>query len=40
MQGSKWDADENNRLMEFVEIGEGGMILENSSELCMLPYAT
>ena len=39
MQGSKWDTDENNRLMDFVEIGEGGMIWENSTELFMLPYA-
>ena len=37
MQGSKADADINNRLLDSVG-GEGGMIWENSIESDMLPY--
>ena len=38
MQGSKRDADVNNRLLDSVGEGEGGMIWENSVETCILPY--
>ena len=38
MQGSKRDADVKNRLLDYVGEGEGGMIWENSTETCILPY--
>ena len=38
MQGSKRDTDVKNKLLDFVGEGEGGMIWENSSETCILPY--
>ena len=39
MQDSKRDTDIKNRLLDSVGEGEGGMILENSIETCILPYA-
>ena len=38
MQNSKRDTDVKNRLLDYVGDGEGGMIWENSIEICMLPY--
>ena len=38
MQNSKRDTDVKNRLMDSVGEGEGNMILENSIEICVLPY--
>ena len=38
MQGNKRDTDVNNRLLEYVGEGEGGMIWENSIETCIFPY--
>ena len=38
MQDSKRDTDVNNRLLDSVREGEGGMTLENSIETCILPY--
>ena len=38
MQDSKRDVDVKNRLLNSVREGEGGMIWENSTETCMLPY--
>ena len=38
MQGSKRDTDVKNRLLDSVGEGEGGMIWENSTEACILPY--
>ena len=38
MQGSKRDTDIKNRLLDSVGEGEGGMIWENSTETCLLPY--
>ena len=38
MQGSKGDTDVKNRLLDYVGEGEGGMISENSGEICILPY--
>jgi len=38
MQGSKSDKDVKNRLLDYVGEGKGGMIWENSSETCILPY--
>ena len=35
---SKRDTDVKNRLLDSVGEGEGGMIWENSIEMCMLPY--
>ena len=32
------DTDVKNRLLKFVGEGEGGMIRENSTETCVLPY--
>ena len=37
MQGSKRDTDIKNRLLDF-GIGKGGMIWENITETCILPY--
>ena len=38
MQGSKTDTGVKNRLLDSVGEGEGGMIRENSIEICILPY--
>ena len=38
MQDSKRDTDVKNRLLDTVGEGEGGMILDNSTETCMLSY--
>ena len=38
MLDSKRDADVKNRLLDFVGKGKGGMIWENSIEICILPY--
>ena len=38
VQGSKGDTDIKNRLLDSVGEGEGGMIWENSTETCILPY--
>ena len=38
MQDSKRDTDVKNRLLDYVGEGEGGMIWENSIEICILPY--
>ena len=32
------ETDIKNRLLDFVEEGKGGMIWENSTETCILPY--
>ena len=37
-QGSKGDTDIENRLLDSVGEGEGGMIWENTIETCSLPY--
>ena len=39
MQDSKRETDINNRLLDYVGEGEGGMIWENSVDTCILPYA-
>ena len=38
MRDSKRDTDAKNSLLDSVEEGEGGMILENSIETCILLY--
>ena len=38
MQDSKRDTDVNDRLLDYVGEGEGGIILENSIETRILPY--
>ena len=38
MQDSKRDTDIENRLLDSVGQGKGGMIGENSTETCTLPY--
>ena len=38
MQGSKRDTDIKNRLLDNVLEGKGGMIRENNTETCILPY--
>ena len=38
MQDSKRDTDVQNRLLDSVGEGEGGMIWENSIETCILSY--
>ena len=38
MQDSKRDTDKKNRLLDSVGEGKGGMIWENSTETCILPY--
>ena len=38
MKDSKRDTDVKKRLLDYVEEGEGGMIWENSTETCILPY--
>ena len=37
MRDSKRDTDVNNRLLDSVGEGEGGIIWENSIETCVLP---
>ena len=37
-EDSKRDTDVKNRLLDSVGEGEGGMISENSTETCILPY--
>ena len=38
MQSSKRDTDVKNRVLDSVGEGEGGMVLENSLQTCILPY--
>ena len=38
MWDSKRDTDTQNRLLDSVGEGEGGMIWENIIETCVLPY--
>ena len=38
MRDSERDTDVNNRLLDSVGEGEGGMICENSIETCILSY--
>ena len=38
MQDSKEDTDAKNRFLDSVGESEGGMIWENSIEMCNLPY--
>ena len=38
MQDSKRDTDVKNRLLDAVGEGKGGMIWENSIEICILQY--
>ena len=38
MQDSKRDTDVKNRLLDYMGEDEGGMIWENSIEICILPY--
>ena len=38
MWDNKGDTDVNNRLLDSVGEGEGGIIWENSIETCILPY--
>ena len=38
MRDSKRDTDVKNRLLASVGGGEGGMIWENSVEICLLSY--
>ena len=38
MQGSIGDTDTKNRLLDSVGEGKGGIIQENSTETCILPY--
>ena len=38
MRDSKRDTDVKNRLLASVGEGEGGMIWENSVEICLLSY--
>ena len=38
MQNSQRDTDVKNRLLDSVGEGKGGMIWENSTETCILPY--
>ena len=38
MQDSKRDTNVKNRLLDYVGEGKGGMISENSTETCILPY--
>ena len=38
MRDSKRDADEQNRLLDSVGEGEGGMIWENGIETCIISY--
>ena len=38
MQGRKRDTAVKNRLLDYVEEGEGGMVWENNIETRILPY--
>ena len=38
MEDSKRDTDVKNRLLGYLGEGEGGMIWENSIEICILSY--
>ena len=38
MRDSKRDTDVQNRLLDSVEEGEGGMIWENGIETCIISY--
>ena len=38
MPGSKRDTDVKNRLLDSVGEGEGGMIWEDNTGMCILPY--
>ena len=38
MRDSKRDTDVQNRLLDSVGEGEGGMIWENSTEMCILSH--
>ena len=38
MRDSRRDTELKNRLLDSVGEGEGGMIQENSTETCILPY--
>ena len=38
MQGSESDTDVKNMLLDSVGEAEGGMIWENNTEACVLPY--
>ena len=38
MQDSKRDTDVKNRLLDYVEEGEGGTIWKDTFETCILPY--
>ena len=38
MRDSKIDTDVKNRLLDSEGEGEGGMIWENGTETCILPY--
>ena len=38
MQDSKRDTDVKNRHLDYMGEGKGGMIWENSTEACILPY--
>ena len=38
MRDSKRDTEIKNRLLDSVGEGEGGVIRENSVEICILPY--
>ena len=38
MRDNKRDADVKNSLLDSVEEGKGGIILENSTETCILSY--
>ena len=38
MRDSKRDTDVKNRLLDSVGEGKGGMIWENSIEICIIPY--
>ena len=38
MGDSKKDTDEKNRLLDSVGKGKGGVIWENSTKTCTLPY--
>ena len=38
MQDSKRDTDVKNRLLDYVEEGEVGMIWKDITETCIVPY--
>ena len=38
MRDSKRDTDVKNRLLDYVEEGEGGAIWKDIMETCILPY--